>query len=143
MTEMLDIVNESDEVIGQAPRSEVHAKQRMHRAVHILLFNCAGEIFLQLRSMTKDTNPGCWDSSAAGHVDAGEDYEACAVRELQEELGIAITAEQCVEIGRVGPSACNGFEFVRVYSVVSDAPVTLEEGAFASTFITIWQNTQH
>ena len=61
----------------------------MHRASHILVFNSRGELFLQKRSMSKDENPGLWDTSAAGHVDSGEDYLACAVRELDEELGIS------------------------------------------------------
>jgi predicted NUDIX family NTP pyrophosphohydrolase len=42
--------------------------------------------------MTKDCFPGAWDSSASGHFDSGEDYDACAVRELREELGLVMTA---------------------------------------------------
>ncbi|MCU0770316.1 MAG: NUDIX domain-containing protein [Verrucomicrobia bacterium] len=85
--EIFDIVNERDEVVGRAPRREVHARGLMHRAVHVLVFNAQGEVFLQKRSMTKDKSPGLWDSSASGHVDSGEDYETCALRELAEELG--------------------------------------------------------
>ena len=60
----------------------------MHRAVHILVFNQRGELFLQKRSMSKDNDPGMWDSSAAGHVDSGESYLDCATREIEEELGV-------------------------------------------------------
>src|SRR4051812_43883356 len=85
--EVFDVVNELDEVIGQERRSVVHRTGLRHRAVHVLVFNSKGELFLQKRSMTKDTFPGAWDSSASGHLDTGEDYEACALRELGEELG--------------------------------------------------------
>ena len=74
--EIFDVVNERDEVIGQQPRSEVHRLGLMHRAVHVLVFNAAGQVFLQKRSMKKDRQPGLWDSSASGHMDTGEDYDA-------------------------------------------------------------------
>jgi isopentenyldiphosphate isomerase len=53
------------------------------------VFNSRGELFLQKRAMTKDENPGYWDSSAAGHLNAGEGYRTSAHRELMEELGIS------------------------------------------------------
>jgi ADP-ribose pyrophosphatase YjhB (NUDIX family) len=90
--EIFDIVNERDEVVGQAPRSEVHRTGLRHRAVHVLVFNARGEVFLQKRSMLKDTAKGKWDSSASGHVDSGEDYDPCAVRELREEIGLHLSA---------------------------------------------------
>ena len=80
--EVFDIVDHRDRVIGQAPRSKVHHLGLLHRAVHILVFNARGELFLQKRSMSKDTFPGAWDSSAAGHLDAAEGYEEAAWREL-------------------------------------------------------------
>ncbi len=86
--ELFDVVDSEDQVIGQATRGEVHAQGLLHRSVHILVFNSAGDMFLQKRAMTKDENPGYWDTSSAGHVNAGEDYLACAHRELMEELGI-------------------------------------------------------
>jgi isopentenyldiphosphate isomerase len=86
--EIFDIVNERDEVVGQNTRREVHARGLWHRAVHVLVFNARGEVFLQKRSMKKDIAAGKWDSSASGHLDSGEDYDACAVREVREELGL-------------------------------------------------------
>ena len=91
--EIFDIVNEQDEVIGSAPRSEVHARKLWHRAVHVLVFNARGEVFLQKRSMLKDTAKGKWDSSTSGHLDSGEDYDTCAVRELREEIGLVLATE--------------------------------------------------
>src|SRR5437773_10117857 len=86
--EIFDVVNEHDEVIGQKPRSEIHRLKLNHRAVHVLVFNSRGELFLQKRSMKKDCFPGVWDSSASGHLASGESYDACAVRELREEIGL-------------------------------------------------------
>lgn len=165
MEEILDIVNHADEVVGQSTRSDVHRRQLMHRATHIILTNSAQQIFVQLRSTSKDTNPGLWDTSAAGHVDAGESYEACAARELEEELGVVVSVDRLIEIGRLPPTTINGFEFVRIYTVSSDDPITLEANeiddgkwvthaelqhwlskspeAFASSFTTIWHNTRN
>src|ERR1043166_5252644 len=86
--EIFDVVNEGDEVIGRATRAEVHERGLMHRAVHVMVFNSRGQVFLQKRSLRKDRQPGLWDSSASGHLDSGEDYDACAMRELGEEIGL-------------------------------------------------------
>src|SRR6266850_5477348 len=90
--EIFDVVNEHDEVIGRQPRSEVHRLGLLHRAVHVLVFNAAGQVFLQKRSMSKDRQPGLWDSSSSGHLNKGEDYDACAVRELREEIGLKLSS---------------------------------------------------
>ena len=87
--ELLAIVDEDDEVVGSKTRREIHQAGLRHRAVHILVFNTQGHVCLQKRSMTKDVNPGAWDTSSAGHVDFGETYETAAKRELEEELGIS------------------------------------------------------
>ncbi len=99
--EIFDVVNDHDEVIGQKPRNEIHRLRLKHRAVHVLVFNARGELFLQKRSMKKDCFPGTWDSSASGHLDSGENYDACAVRELKEELGLALeqAPERLFKIG--------------------------------------------
>ena len=89
--EIFDVVNEHDEVIDRKPRSEVHRLGLLHRAVHVLVFNARGETLLQKRSMSKDREPGKWDSSTSGHLDSGEDYDACAVRELREEIGLELS----------------------------------------------------
>src|SRR6266478_8376117 len=86
--EIFDVVNERDEVVGRQTRNEVHRLGLMHRATHVLVFNKRGQIFLQKRSMKKDRQPGLWDSSASGHLNCGEDYDACSVRELGEEIGL-------------------------------------------------------
>lgn len=88
--ELLDLVDQQDRVIGQAVRSEVHGNPALiHRVVHILVFNTKGELYLQKRGLNKDVQPGKWDTSVGGHLDAGECQEEGAVREMAEELGIS------------------------------------------------------
>ena len=86
--EPLEVVNERGEVVGVARRSEIHGNPSLiHRVVHVLVFDEAGRLLLQKRSMNKDVAPGKWDTSVGGHVGAGEDLTAAARRELEEELG--------------------------------------------------------
>jgi isopentenyl-diphosphate delta-isomerase type 1 len=158
--EIFDVVNESDEVIGQAPRSEVHRRKLHHRAVHVLVFNTRGELFLQKRSMKKDCYPGAWDSSASGHLDRGEDYDVCAVREVREELGVQLPAVPR-RLFKIDSCAETGQEFVWIYQCQHEGPFDLhpeeiERGAwfkpaeisrwmeekpdeFASALILIWR----
>jgi 16S rRNA (adenine1518-N6/adenine1519-N6)-dimethyltransferase len=88
---------------------------------------------LQKRSIWKDRNPGIWDSSAAGHVDSGEDYLTAARRELREELGIE--APELIPFARLTPNESNGWEFIQAYrgrheGPFQTAPMEVETGAF-------------
>lgn len=123
--EMFDVVDERDQVVGRRPRGEVHRLGLLHRAVHVLVFNAAGQVFLQKRSMMKDCHPGTWDSSASGHVDAGEVYDACAVRELREELGWK-TSRPLERLFKVDACAETGQEFVWVYRTTAEGPFVLQ-----------------
>ncbi len=89
MTEILDVVNENDEVIGSAPYSEIYSAKRSHRICHLFIFNDAGEMALQLRSKTKSFLPGYWSTAVGGHVLSGETYEIAIMRESMEEIGVA------------------------------------------------------
>ena len=121
--EVFDLVDSEDNVIGMATRKEVHSQKLFHRAVHVLLFNQAGQVFLQKRSPHKDTAPNCWDSSASGHVDSGETYYATAIRECQEELGVEI--EQLEKLTKLHPDQQNGWEFVEVFLGQHEGPFDL------------------
>ena len=131
--ERFDVVDENDCVVRSEFRDVVHVNNLRHRAVHMLLFNATGELYLQKRSIWKDRNPGLWDSSAAGHVDSGEDYLTAARRELQEELGIE--APPLTPFARLTPSESNGWEFIQTYRAQHEgpfhpAPLEVETGAF-------------
>lgn len=91
MEEIFDIVDENGEPTGKTvPRSEAHRNGIRHRTAHVWLWRPAKggfEILLQKRSDDKDSFPGCYDISSAGHIPAGCDYITSALRELKEELG--------------------------------------------------------
>ena len=123
--ELLDVVDENDLIIGVKTRGEIHARGLMHRATHILVFNRQGDLFIQKRSMNKDNDPGLWDTSAAGHVDSGEDYYICAVRELKEELGIVLNVP-LETLFRLPPTTITGMEHCTVYRCTHDGPFELQ-----------------
>ena len=112
--EWFDVVDEEDRVVGRELRSVVHGQGLRHRAVHILVRDPNGRILLQKRSTTKDTNPRKWDSSASGHLASGETYDQAAVRELKEELDIALDSlpPPCFKLPA---SEQTDQEFVQVY----------------------------
>jgi 16S rRNA (adenine1518-N6/adenine1519-N6)-dimethyltransferase len=120
--EIFDIVDPEDRVLAQTSRFEVHRQGLLHRAVHIFVFNQTGALFLQKRSRWKDVCPLKWDSSAAGHVNAGQDYEETAHRELQEELGIQATLRR---VSKLGPCEETGHEFVVLFEAHHDGPMNL------------------
>lgn len=125
--EWFDVVNERDEVIRRATRREVHATGLWHRAVHILVFDGSGRVFLQKRSLLKDLSPGLWDSSCSGHLDAGEDYDTAAVRELGEEIGIRLApGEVPARWFRIDACVETGWEFVWVYRLRYEGALTLD-----------------
>lgn len=123
--DLFDVVDANDEVIRVESRSVVHRERLMHRAVHVFVFNGAGQLFLQRRSMNKDSAPGKWVSSCSGHVDSGEDYDTAAPRELQEEIGLA-NPEGLERVFKESPCPQTGHEFVWVYRCISNGPFTLD-----------------
>lgn len=134
--EWFDVVDESDQVIGREQRALVHAKGLRHRAVHILLFNAKGEVFLQKRSQWKDMHPNTWDSSCSGHVDSGEDYDVSADRELGEELGL-VRRPILKRLFKIEARPETGQEFVWVYRGECEGPFQLHpeeisEGRFVA-----------
>ena len=146
LDELFDVVDAADRVIGQATRREVHARGWRHRAVHVFIVNRAGKIFLHQRSLAKDTFPGLWNSSCAGHVAAGDGYDVTVLRELEEELGLLVDTATAMprRLFRVDPCAETGQEFLWVYRVEAEGPFTLNAREiqrghwFASAEIDAW-----
>ena len=123
--ELFDVVDASDEVIRTETRGVVHREGLLHRAVHVFVFNDAGQLYLQRRSLTKDSAPGKWVSSCSGHVDSGEDYDAAAIRELAEEIGLYV-ADGLEPVFKEPACRQTGLEFVWVYRCKSEGPFTLD-----------------
>ncbi|MBQ6545830.1 MAG: NUDIX domain-containing protein [Lachnospiraceae bacterium] len=102
--ELFDILDENGNKTGVVrERGVAHRDGSLHGTVHtwIARKNEAGEIelLLQKRSDTKDSHPGCYDISSAGHIGHGEEPEDAAIRELREELGISLKQEDLTFLG--------------------------------------------
>jgi len=125
--ELIEIVNNDNKVVGLGKRGYVHDLNLMHRSVHIVLLNKNNEIFLQQRAWHKDSEPGKWDTSAAGHVSLGESTLVAAKRECNEELGLRTPSLEL--IFSMSASARTGYEFIDIFlcrSDVTPAPDPIE-----------------
>jgi isopentenyldiphosphate isomerase len=121
--ELVDVLDDAGRVVGQTTRREMRASGLPHRCVYILVFNGRGEVFVHLRTATKDVYPSHWDVTVGGVLAAGESFERGAERELHEELG-------------VDPPLTTLFPFryedratvvhAMVYAVTHDGPFTLQ-----------------
>jgi 8-oxo-dGTP pyrophosphatase MutT (NUDIX family) len=87
--EILDIVDEHDQVVGQAPRGEAYARGLRHRCVFIEARDAQGRLFVHRRTPTKLVFPSRYDMFVGGVVGAGESYDDAALREAEEELGVS------------------------------------------------------
>ena len=100
MDEWVDILDDNGNFTGRtALKSEAHKKGLLHPTVHIWLYTKSGRILIQQRAKYKDTHPLLWDVSVAGHVGAGEEVEASAVREIQEEIGLSVQKNELPKWG--------------------------------------------
>ncbi len=115
------VVDKQDNPIGKASMEEIQAKGLYHRIVRIHVEDKEGRILLQKRASTVSSFPNCWDHSASGHVDAAENYEQAAERELFEEIGIR---SKLKEIGMYQSNYVYGDRifnrFNKVYKAVVD-----------------------
>lgn len=101
--EMLDIVDENGMPTGEVvSRKKAHAEGIRHRTAHVWLVRSRDgkiQILLQKRCQQKDSWPGCYDISSAGHIPAGVDFIPSALRELKEELGVEAAPEELLFCG--------------------------------------------
>jgi len=98
---ILNVVNESDEIIGQETREKIHKDGLLHREIHVYFITPNKEIIFQHRAKGKDTFPDLLDATVGGHVEIGDSYERTAVKETREETGIKIKASDLIVINKV------------------------------------------
>ena len=102
--ELMDIVDEDGMPTGETVEREVAHKHGIrHRTSHVWLFrlhNGKTQLLLQKRSLNKESYPGCFDISSAGHIPAGDGFLESALRELKEELGTYANAEELIYCGQ-------------------------------------------
>lgn len=123
--ELFDVVDENDQVISTLPRSEVHRRLLLHRAIHVFLFRSDGQMLVHQRSAAKEEFPSVWTSSCSGHVSAGESYEASAPRELEEELGLRASLQW---LQKFPAQEATSWEFTVLFRTVSDDHITPDPG---------------
>lgn len=103
MSEILDIVDKNGCPTGEVvDREYAHLNGVWHRTSHVWLVrekDGAVQILLQKRALDKDSFPGCYDISSAGHIPAGVDFKESALRELKEELGIDAAKDELIHCG--------------------------------------------
>lgn len=100
MDEVIDILDTKGEFTGKtAMKSEAHKNGWFHPTVHVWLYTSDGSILLQQRGSQKETNPLLWDVSVAGHIGAGEKVLLAAQREVEEEVGLKVAANDLEKIG--------------------------------------------
>ncbi|HRZ30338.1 MAG TPA: NUDIX domain-containing protein [Candidatus Paceibacterota bacterium] len=93
MEDKLNIINENDEVIGEATRGEIHRNGLRHREIHVWFITPNKELILQHRAKDKDTYPDLLDATVGGHVEIGDSYKATAIKEVEEETGVLINPQ--------------------------------------------------
>lgn len=101
--EYFDIVDEQGIPTGETiSRVQAHADGIRHRTAHVWVvreYEGRTQVLLQKRAQNKDSFPGCYDTSSAGHIPAGSEPLTSALRELSEELGIEAKPEALTYIG--------------------------------------------
>lgn len=127
-TEIVDLIDAEDNVIGEATLGECLAKGLLHRAVAVLVLRSNRNYVLQVRSQRDSWHPGLWTISSTGHARKGETCQAAASRELFEELGL--NAElRFVRNYLLDPIFSGGFtehEMVCFFTCSSDEPCRMD-----------------
>ena len=114
--EYFDVVDEYGNKTGElVERTLAHRTGVPHRTAHVWIFRYKDgvlEVLIQKRCLAKDSFPGCYDISSAGHVQAGQEYLESALRELEEELGVVVSADQLIDCGIHNFHTINNFRGV-------------------------------
>tara|TARA_R110002049_G_scaffold261807_2_gene437866 strand:+ start:785 stop:1336 length:552 start_codon:yes stop_codon:yes gene_type:complete len=100
MDERIDILDAYGNSIGKtAMKSDAHKNGWYHATTHIWFYTAKKEVLLQQRAKNKDTHPLLWDVSVAGHIGARENILDAAIREIKEEIGLAVLKTNLHKIG--------------------------------------------
>jgi len=121
--ELVDVVDVDGRTIGTVTRREIRAGRLGHRCVYVLVFNHHDELFIHLRTPTKDVYPAHWDVAVGGVLAAGESFDQGACREVREELGIESAPEPLFPFRyEDGATVVHGM----VYRLVHEGPFQLQ-----------------
>lgn len=100
--ELYDVLDGEGNKTGEVlPKSEVHERELQHASVFVWIYNSKGEVLLQYRAKNKRSFPEVWDVSVAGHISAGDTPLETAVREIEEEIGTHVSADELQQVDYV------------------------------------------
>lgn len=100
--EWLDELRDDGSPLGRRiTKADAHRTGAWHRAVHVWIVTPGDRVLLQKRAAAKENYPSLWDVSCAGHLSAGESAIEAAIRELAEELGLAVSAGELQPLGEL------------------------------------------
>jgi len=128
--EMFQLVDATGLPLGSAERSVCHGNPALiHAVVHLHVLDRDGRLCLQRRSLSKDTNPGLWDTSVGGHVAAGEPVANALLREAREELGI--DAPDARPLFAYLYRSEHESEYAHCFALEHDGPLAIDPGEIA------------
>jgi isopentenyldiphosphate isomerase len=146
----LRVIDEQERIIETLPSEEIHHRGLLHRAMHAIVRNAAGQYYVRQRSPALELYPGVWTSSVGEHVFIGEDYDDTAKRATREFLGLEVPMEL---VNKVHVHDAIENELVAVYSAQAESiPALNPEHSEAGEFMTLaelgrlvdeWRTTPH
>lgn len=133
--ELVDVIDEAGQTIGSVTRQEMRRRRLPHRSTYVLVFDRTGRLFVHLRTTTKDVFPSHWDVAVGGVLTAGESFAEGVRREVREELGIDVPAEELFPFRyEDAATVVQG----RVYRIIHDGPFQLQaEEIVEGEFLTL------
>jgi isopentenyldiphosphate isomerase len=121
--ELVDVIDDDGNTVGIVTRREMRERRLPHRCTYVLVFNSRGELFIHLRTPTKDVFPSHWDVCIGGVLSAGESFDVGAAREIREELDIDAVAQPLFPFRYRG---LQSFAHGMVYRLDHDGPFQLQ-----------------
>ena len=126
--EPVEVVDLDGNVLGVVSRARMRRDRLRHRCTFVVLRDPEGRVLVHRRSPHKDMWPGRWDLASGGVVQAGEDWESSAMRELAEELGVDGVELVALTDGHVAYDDGDVSELARVWTATWDGPVSFDDG---------------
>ena len=126
--ELVEVVDEGGRVLDVVTRARMRAERLRHRCTFVVVRDPADRVLVHRRSPHKDMWPDRWDLAAGGVVQAGEEWETAAARELQEEVGVHDVELVPLADGDLSYADDDVAELARAWTVVWDGPVSFDDG---------------